>query len=122
LTHPYFEYKNATKLIKYGGDIKMDYPVTFTVKYPDRLSRGLVILKVLFGWLYIGIPHGIILYFYGIAVSIVVFLAFSVSEVSELLGLSRSATYKLIRTSQIPSIKFGKRILVPRVKLEMMLS
>jgi len=54
----------------------MEYPVTLTVDYPDRLSRGLVILKVLFGWLYVGIPHGILLYFYGIAVSIVTFIAF----------------------------------------------
>ncbi len=34
----------------------MDYPVTFTVEYPERLSRGLVVLKELFGWLYVGIP------------------------------------------------------------------
>ncbi len=54
----------------------MAYPVTFDVDYPDRLSRGWVVLKVLFGWLYVGIPHGIILYFYGIAVAIVTFIAF----------------------------------------------
>lgn len=41
-----------------------------------KLSRGWVVLKVLFGWLYVGIPHGIILSLYGIAVSIVVFIAF----------------------------------------------
>jgi len=52
------------------------YPVTFDVDYPDRLSRGLVVLKGLFGWIYVGIPHGIILWLYGIAVSIVVFIAF----------------------------------------------
>ena len=49
-------------------------------------------------------------------------LALSVSEVSKLLGLSRNVTYELIRTSQIPSVKFGRRILVPRIKLEMALS
>ena len=54
----------------------MAYPVTFDVDYPDRLSRGLVVLKGLFGWIYVGIPHGIILWLYGIAVSIVVFIAF----------------------------------------------
>ena len=47
-------------------------------------------------------------------------LALSVSEVSKLLGLSRSITYELIRTSQIPSIRLGRRILVPQAKLEMM--
>jgi len=54
----------------------MDYPVTLTVEYPERLSRGWVVLKVLFGWLYVGIPHGIILTLYGIAVGIVTFIAF----------------------------------------------
>jgi len=54
----------------------MAYPVTFDVEYPERLSRGWVVLKVLFGSLYVGIPHGIILALYGIAVSIVVFIAF----------------------------------------------
>ena len=54
----------------------MDYPVTLTVEYPERLSRGWVLMKVFFGWLYVGIPHIIILYFYGIAVGIVTFIAF----------------------------------------------
>ncbi len=54
----------------------MDYPITFTMEYPERLSRGWVVLKVLFGWLYVGIPHGIMLTLYGIAVGIVTFIAF----------------------------------------------
>ncbi len=54
----------------------MSYPVILTVEYPERLSRGWVVLKVLFGWLYVGIPHGIILWLYGIAVGIVTFIAF----------------------------------------------
>ena len=54
----------------------MAYPVTFTVEYPERLSRGLVVLKGLFGYFYVGIPHGIILGLYGIAVNIVTFIAF----------------------------------------------
>ncbi len=36
----------------------------------------MVILKALFGWIYAGIPHGIVLFFYGIAVSVVTFIAF----------------------------------------------
>lgn len=54
----------------------MSYPVTLTVDYPDKLSRGVLLLKVFFGWLYVGIPHGFILYFYEIAVGIVTFIAF----------------------------------------------
>ena len=54
----------------------MNYPATLTVEYPDKLSRGVLLLKILFGWLYVGIPHGIYLVLYGIAVSIVTFIAF----------------------------------------------
>jgi len=54
----------------------MSYPVTLTIEYPERLSRGWVVLKVLFGWLYVGIPHGIILMLYEIAVGVVLFISF----------------------------------------------
>ena len=54
----------------------MSYAVTFTVDYPEKLSRGLVRLKVLFGYFYVWIPHGICLGLYGIAVGIVTFIAF----------------------------------------------
>jgi hypothetical protein len=56
----------------------MSYPVTFRVEYPEKLSRGWVVLKMLFGSIYVGIPHGIILALYGIAVTVVVFIAFFV--------------------------------------------
>jgi hypothetical protein len=52
------------------------YQADYTVVYPEKLSRGLVILKALFGSIYVGIPHGIVLFFYGIAVSVVTFIAF----------------------------------------------
>ncbi len=54
----------------------MSYPVTFQVAYPEKLSRGMVVLKLLFGWLYVGIPHGFLLFFYGIAVCVVEIIAF----------------------------------------------
>jgi hypothetical protein len=54
----------------------MSYPVNFNIEYPEKLSRGMVILKVLFGWLYVGIPHGICLFFYGIAAYVVLFISF----------------------------------------------
>ena len=41
----------------------------------SRLSRGLALLKFFFGFLYVGIPHGIALLIYGILVLIVVFLS-----------------------------------------------
>jgi hypothetical protein len=54
----------------------MSYPAVLTAEYPERLSRGMLLLKVFFGWLYVGIPHGIMLFFYGIAVAVVTFIAF----------------------------------------------
>ena len=59
----------------YSMDPKETSPVTFKLTYPESLSRGKVILKVLLGWLYVGIPHGIVLGLYGILVSIISFIA-----------------------------------------------
>ncbi len=51
------------------------YPADISIEYPEKLSQGKTVLQGLFGWLYAGIPHGIILYFYGIAVAVVVFIS-----------------------------------------------
>lgn len=53
----------------------LNNPVEFDVKHPEKLSRGLAVLKLFFGWLYVGIPHGVCLWVYGIAVGIVTFIA-----------------------------------------------
>ena len=53
----------------------IDSPVKFNIEYPEKLSRGQLILKTLFGWLYVGIPHGVILTLYSIAVCVVTFIA-----------------------------------------------
>ena len=50
-----------------------DDPVILRVEYPETLSRPHAVLKLLLGWLYVGIPHGIILFFYGIALMIALF-------------------------------------------------
>jgi excisionase family DNA binding protein len=44
-----------------------------------------------------------------------------VAEVSVLLGLSRNATYDAIRRKEIPSIKIGRRIIIPAVAFDRML-
>ena len=49
-------------------------------------------------------------------------LTYSVPEVAEILGIGRSAAYQGIRTGQIPSVKIGKRIIVPKVALQRKLS
>lgn len=50
-------------------------PVKFSVDYPEKLSRGILLLKTFFGWAYVLIPHGIALMFYGFAALVVTFIA-----------------------------------------------
>ncbi len=47
-----------------------------TIKHQEHYSRGELILRTLFGWLYIALPHGFILFFVGIWSSILSFIAF----------------------------------------------
>jgi hypothetical protein len=54
----------------------MAYPLRLTVDYPEKLSRGILILRLFFGWLYLMIPHGICLAVYGIAAFLVTVIAF----------------------------------------------
>lgn len=48
-------------------------------------------------------------------------LTITVQEAANLLGLSRNSAYQGIATGEIPHIKVGKRILIPRVAFEKML-
>lgn len=45
-------------------------------------------------------------------------LLVSVLECSEVLGIAKSHVYELVRQGQIPSIHFGRRVLIPRKCLE----
>lgn len=49
-------------------------PVKYSIDYPENLSRGWLLLKTFFGWIYVLIPHGFVLFFYGIVVLIVTFI------------------------------------------------
>lgn len=49
-------------------------------------------------------------------------LVISVDEGRKLLGLSRGLMYEAVRSGQVPSIRIGRRILIPRVLLERMLN
>jgi len=46
---------------------------------------------------------------------------YTVMEAAALLGLSRNSTYERINRGEIPSIRLGKRLLVPKAALERML-
>ena len=46
----------------------------------------------------------------------------TVKETAQILGLSRNSVYQGVLTGQIPCLKVGKRILVPRKALEELLA
>ena len=48
-------------------------------------------------------------------------LTLTVEEAAPMLGLSRASAYEAVRRGQIPHIRIGSRILVPRSQLEKML-
>jgi excisionase family DNA binding protein len=45
-------------------------------------------------------------------------LTFTVTEAAVLLGVSRNAAYEAIRRGEIPAIRIGRRILIPRSRLD----
>ena len=45
----------------------------------------------------------------------------TVEETAKFLGIGRNSAYEGIRTGEIPSVRIGKRILVPRAALERLL-
>ena len=48
-------------------------------------------------------------------------LTVTVDEAAALLGISRTLAYDGVRTGEIPSIRIGRRLLVPRQALERIL-
>ena len=44
-----------------------------------------------------------------------------VEEAGKLLGLSRASSYQAAATGELPTIKIGRRLLVPKAKLRQML-
>lgn len=40
----------------------------------------------------------------------------SITEVAELLGVSRPTVYEAIRRNQLPAVRVGKRIVIPRAR------
>jgi excisionase family DNA binding protein len=45
----------------------------------------------------------------------------SVDEIAFELGISRNAAYAAVRNGEIPSIRIGKRIIIPRAAFERLL-
>ncbi len=49
-------------------------------------------------------------------------LTHTVEEAGRLLGVSRNSAYALARTGELPTIRLGKRLLVPKAALERLLA
>ena len=45
-------------------------------------------------------------------------ITFSVTEAAEVLGVSQSFMYQLVKENRIPSLKLGNRRLIPKESLE----
>jgi len=45
-------------------------------------------------------------------------LCITVPEAADMLGISRNFAYELVKRQELPVVKFGKRLLIPRVALE----
>jgi hypothetical protein len=58
-----------------GFGFESSYPASFKVTYPEKLSRGILLLRTFFGWIYVGIPHVFCLYFRLIGLMFVLFVA-----------------------------------------------
>jgi hypothetical protein len=58
----------------FGVNGKSD-KVSLEAEYPEKLSRGLLLLRLLFGYFYVMIPHAFCLLFRAIGTYIVMFLA-----------------------------------------------
>lgn len=48
-------------------------------------------------------------------------MTLSIEEAAEVLGIGRNLCYDRVKTGEIPVIKIGKRLLVPRRALEKLL-
>ncbi len=47
---------------------------------------------------------------------------YTIEEAAEILGVGRSAAYQAARCGDIPTIRIGRRLLVPKVALEQLLN
>lgn len=48
-------------------------------------------------------------------------LTLSVEEAAEMLGISRAFAYRLVKKDELPTVRLGRRVVVPRRALETML-
>jgi excisionase family DNA binding protein len=49
-------------------------------------------------------------------------LTLTVDEAAQVLGISRALAYELVARGELPSLRLGRRIVIPRRALELVLS
>jgi excisionase family DNA binding protein len=49
-------------------------------------------------------------------------LTYSLSEVGRLLGLGRNSVYAAVKNGELPTLRIGRRLLVPKAKLDRLLT
>jgi excisionase family DNA binding protein len=49
-------------------------------------------------------------------------LTLTVGEAARLLRLSRAFTYELVAQGDLPSLRFGRRVVIPRIAIERILN
>ena len=49
-------------------------------------------------------------------------LTYTVPEVAELLGISRSSAYEYVRRGEIPALVLGRRVLIAKATIDALLS
>lgn len=49
-------------------------------------------------------------------------MTLTVEEAAEILGISRALAYVLVKNDQLPSLRLGRRLVVPRQALERLLN
>ena len=59
----------------FGLDVE-DEAFKLDIPYPETLSRGILLLRLFFSFIYVLIPHGFLLFFRGLWTLILTFLAF----------------------------------------------
>lgn len=59
----------------FGIGVKDDY-TDIEIEYPETVNRGYTLLRFFFGAIYVGLPHGFVLFFRTLATSVLTFLAF----------------------------------------------
>jgi excisionase family DNA binding protein len=49
-------------------------------------------------------------------------LVYTVEEAAELLGIGRSSCFEAVKRGEIPSVRLGRRILIPKARLHELLT